>query len=228
MDTFLTRLGKTEFERIMAESTCISDFFNKIGKAKSGTAYNAFKAAAKSLDIDISKFENAKPKIDNKKLSREEMFSKGRHRSSHVLRRAMVKEGFDDCFCAVCKISNLWNEKKLTMQIDHIDGDNKNNCIENLRFICPNCHTQTSTYGFKNRGTKKECKCGEFFIGGKKSCPTCRKKRLDLRVWPAKEEVEKLLETNTVAEIAVLLGKSRVTMYKFCAREKIKYKNGKS
>ena len=51
--------------------------------------------------------------------------------------------------CAFCGI-NEWNGKKLTLQKDHIDGDTTNNTMSNLRYLCPNCHTQTPTWGSKN------------------------------------------------------------------------------
>ena len=51
--------------------------------------------------------------------------------------------------CQICSISS-WNGKPLTLQLDHIDGNNKNNLVENFRWLCPNCHTQTDTWGTKN------------------------------------------------------------------------------
>lgn len=53
--------------------------------------------------------------------------------------------------CEVCKNDGTWNNKKLDLPIDHIDGDWKNNTELNLRFMCPNCHSQTKTFGNKNR-----------------------------------------------------------------------------
>jgi hypothetical protein len=53
--------------------------------------------------------------------------------------------------CSCCEISE-WNNNPITLEIDHIDGDPYNNCSENLRFICPNCHSQTPTYRNKNKG----------------------------------------------------------------------------
>ena len=55
-----------------------------------------------------------------------------------------------DC-CSVCGISE-WNGQAITLECDHIDGNHKNNRPENLRLICPNCHSQTETYKAKNTG----------------------------------------------------------------------------
>jgi 5-methylcytosine-specific restriction endonuclease McrA len=54
--------------------------------------------------------------------------------------------------CVLCGLGDTWNKQPLTLQIDHIDGDWRNNTSENLRSICPNCHTQTDNYGSKNFG----------------------------------------------------------------------------
>jgi HNH endonuclease len=51
--------------------------------------------------------------------------------------------------CSACGICE-WNGKEIRLQIDHIDGNNANDTIENYRYLCPNCHTQTETWGVKN------------------------------------------------------------------------------
>lgn len=66
--------------------------------------------------------------------------------------------------CAECGQPPVWNGKTLTLQLDHIDGDSDNNAIENLRLLCPNCHTQTPTYGNAGKGSryKKNTKRNQY------------------------------------------------------------------
>lgn len=53
--------------------------------------------------------------------------------------------------CLICGYTE-WNGKLIPLELDHIDGDYKNDSLGNLRIICPNCHAQTDTYKAKNRG----------------------------------------------------------------------------
>ena len=57
--------------------------------------------------------------------------------------------------CECCGISE-WQGKKIVLEVDHIDGDHKNNHPTNLRLICPNCHSQTDTYKAKNTGNGRK------------------------------------------------------------------------
>ncbi len=57
--------------------------------------------------------------------------------------------------CAMCPLTMEWNGKPLSFDLDHIDGDRSNNKRENLRCVCPNCHSQTPTYKGKNSSGKQ-------------------------------------------------------------------------
>jgi len=71
--------------------------------------------------------------------------------------------------CSECGQGPVWNNKPLTLQLDHVDGDSDNNVLSNLRILCPHCHTQTETYGSKGRGSryKKVTKRNTYLQGYK-------------------------------------------------------------
>lgn len=48
--------------------------------------------------------------------------------------------------CALCGTAPSWRDRPLTLEVDHVDGDWRNNRIENLRLLCPNCHAVTGTW----------------------------------------------------------------------------------
>ena len=66
--------------------------------------------------------------------------------------------------CTECGQEPIWNNKPLVLHLDHIDGNSDNNFPENLRLLCPNCHTQTDTYSSKGMGNryKKDTKRNEY------------------------------------------------------------------
>ena len=73
----------------------------------------------------------------------------GSYQMPHWIRR-YIKDR-DNHECTVCGLS-VWMGRPITLEVDHIDGDWSNNNVDNLRSICPNCHSQTSTYKGANRG----------------------------------------------------------------------------
>ena len=54
-----------------------------------------------------------------------------------------------------CELTE-WREQLITLELDHINGDNKDNSLDNLRLLCPNCHSQTPTYRGRNKNTGKK------------------------------------------------------------------------
>lgn len=86
-----------------------------------------------------------------KKIPLEEILVKNsKYTTSNHLRKRLIKENILEEKCSICNLSE-WLGKRLGLEIDHINGDNKDNRLENLRILCPNCHSQTPTYCSKNK-----------------------------------------------------------------------------
>ena len=83
-------------------------------------------------------------------------------KSRNFFRRYLTETQGYKCSC--CGISE-WNNKAIVLEIDHIDGNFENNRPENLRFICPNCHSQTDTYKGKNVGNGRHYRRERYAAG---------------------------------------------------------------
>lgn len=70
--------------------------------------------------------------------------------SSSQLKRRLVNNGLLEDRCEKCGVGKEWCGMSLTLQLDHINGDRTNNRLDNLRVLCPNCHSQTETFGGRN------------------------------------------------------------------------------
>ena len=73
----------------------------------------------------------------------------GRRRSRGHIKARLVRAGLKENRCERCGLGE-WQGKPLSMQLHHINGDGSDNRLENLKLLCANCHSQTSTYGGRN------------------------------------------------------------------------------
>jgi len=72
------------------------------------------------------------------------------HYQTYKLKKRMLKEGLLENSCSVCNIST-WLDLPINLELDHKDGNRMNHKIENLRLLCPNCHSQTENFRAKNK-----------------------------------------------------------------------------
>lgn len=88
-------------------------------------------------------------------LTSEEYFAINTSRTGKSTRRRLLKEKLLPYRCAICGNPGEWQGKKLALEVDHINGDHFDNRIENLRFLCSNCHALTETFAGKNPPRKR-------------------------------------------------------------------------
>lgn len=147
------KIEEQEFKDIIKESNNVTDALRKIGykNPRAGRSRNTLMERIEELSINTDHFNesNKKDAITNRSV--EEIFVKNSNRGNSYLKRMIKKYELMTYRCEICGNEGEWMGKKLSLQLDHKDGDNKNNLLENLRFLCPNCHTQTETYAGKNR-----------------------------------------------------------------------------
>lgn len=108
-------------------------------------------------NIDVSHWINGDKgyrKTKRRLRDNEEIFCKDSKVSPSTLRRRITQDSLLEEICALCGLHPFWNGKYLTLHLDHVDGVKTNNCLENLRFLCPNCHQQTETWGITGQKNK--------------------------------------------------------------------------
>lgn len=144
-----------QFVNLLKTSTNISEVLFKLGYSVKGNswAFSKIRQRMTDLNVDNNIFKGKSPLIQTvkeRKVNKKDLFRENCKHARSILRRTILKEGLIPYKCEICGVTE-WNDKTLSLELDHINGINNDNRLENLRFLCPNCHSQTSTYGSRNQ-----------------------------------------------------------------------------
>jgi Zn finger protein HypA/HybF involved in hydrogenase expression len=135
-------------------NTNFADVARSLGLVPTGKNGTTIKRYIELLKLDMSHFTHRCPNPIKHTLLYEEVFCENSKVRGSKLARRLKKLNIFPYQCE-CGNTGVWNNKPLTLHVDHKDGTNSNNLPENLRWLCPNCHSQTPTYArtkFKKLG----------------------------------------------------------------------------
>jgi len=137
-------------------SFSIASVLSQLSLKPTGGNYKTIENAVKRLQLNIShwtgkghlrgKTHNWSHSIPLSNVLTEE----SSYTSTFRLKNRLLKDNLLVYECSMCCISS-WQGKKLALQLDHINGVNNDHRLENLRLLCPNCHSQTETFAGKNK-----------------------------------------------------------------------------
>ncbi len=199
---------------IVQQSNSLAGVLRHFALPSHGCNYHKLKARLKEEGIDYSHIvmgndSNKGRKFDIPQRSIEEVMVRHSKCGRTSLRRRLIRDKIIPYECQICNLSPIWNHKKLSLVLDHINGINNDHRKENLRFLCPNCNSQTNTFAGRNARKKQYClQCGKPIHRKSKRCPDCRAFDRRKVSWPEKEELQKMLWETPTSQIARRYGVS--------------------
>lgn len=171
--------SKENLEKIIKGSYSISDVARALELVPKGSTFKTIKKYIEKYKLDTSHFTgplwNKGKKVPIIPL--DNILKKNTRFGSNRLLNRLIQEGKKEYKCECCGISD-WQNKKIILQLHHIDGDHYNNEFSNLQILCPNCHSQTNTYCSRNNTvTNRKTKPESYWktINPEKTCPVCNK-----------------------------------------------------
>lgn len=169
-----------EFTDAVKSSFSIAEALRTMKLCIYGSSYKTFRIRVKALGLDTSHFTgqgHLKGKTHNwsTKISLNDYLISGSDKVlAQGIKHRIIEDGLLKNQCDNCGLPPKWCGNPITLQIDHINGNPFDHRIENLRLLCPNCHSQTATFGNKNRSGRTTRKSGGRRIAAAKPlCPIC-------------------------------------------------------
>jgi hypothetical protein len=227
---------RSQIEEAVKNSTSVVGVLRQLGvQYRSGTSWRMIKSYLVEFGLDTSHFTRTNTgKVSPKKRPPSVVLTFDPNRTYRVkgfiLRRVLFEVGVP-CRCSGCGLGPEWNGKKLQLVVDHENGDWRDCRRENLRLLCPNCHSQTETFNNRKSYATVSCKrCGSKFESRVKLDGTTATEFCSTRcggstaqqkvkgLWPDPVELRRMVWDSTVEKVAKHIGVSGCAVKKRCKR----------
>ncbi|MFE2278402.1 HNH endonuclease signature motif containing protein [Streptomyces sp. NPDC059454] len=150
-------LPRTELAAAVKTSTSVAGVLAALDRSNSGTARALVKRSIEAYGLSTVHFTGQGhyrgTRSPNRKSAAEILvrLAPGCARTKTALLRRSLDDLGVPHVCGECGIGDTWQGRRLVLEIDHINGDRLDNRQENLRYLCPSCHSQTSTFANRSR-----------------------------------------------------------------------------
>lgn len=230
-----SRIPETLLRQLVAESKSIAEVFDKLKLRRAGAPYRIFHRVVAELNIDTSHFLGIRHMLGKTgwtAKTHEEVFKLGSSASGSVLRGHIRRRKLLEYKCVACGNVGEWQGQSLVLHLDHENGDRTDCRLENLRWLCPNCHSQTPTYCGKARKRKVHIcpKCEKPYKGYGRQCRKCADSNREIYVdnagrsrvnWPSREDLQKLVWQVPLTQVAAQLQCTDSSVRKRCLAQAI-------
>ncbi len=230
----INTISRVELTNIVKKSPTFTEILRAMGyKNSGGGSWFSLKKKLHEYNIDYSHIIEGRDVIKAHNLAKrratdEELFCIDSKCSRKAVKSRILGDGLLPYVCDICGIGSTWNDKPLTLRLDHKNGINNDHRLDNLRFACPNCDSQLPTYGGRNVKHKfkmlRTCLvCDAAISKHSKSglCTLCARRNRNSIKWPSDQKLATLVWQMPSVAIASALNVSDSAVAKRCRKRGI-------
>lgn len=144
-----------ELAAAVAANHSMAAVIRQLGGRLSRSSYRRVRADVERLDLSTTHWKgqgwSRGMTFPERRRPIEEYLVEGRLIAGTDLRLRLIAAGLKEHRCEMCRRTR-WNDRPIPLELDHINGDRRDNRLANLRLLCPNCHALTPTYRGRNIG----------------------------------------------------------------------------